>query len=79
MVCADAREMHLLPQVGAAWMRQGTQAEILTPGKNENHSLAGALPLETGTGLYGLGPRQNKGVLRELLTLRDTTSSTWII
>ena len=61
MVVADARDRHLLPKVGAAWRLHGTQAESLTPGKNEQHDLAGALHLETGTGLYGLGPRKNKG------------------
>jgi transposase len=73
MVFADELDMHLLPKVGAAWMLQGTQAEILTPGKNEKHSLAGALHLETGKVLYCLGPRKNNGLFRELLTLLDTT------
>jgi putative transposase len=43
MVCAEERDMHLLPKVGAAWMPQGTQAEVMTPGQNEQHYLAGAL------------------------------------
>jgi DDE superfamily endonuclease/winged helix-turn-helix protein len=73
MVFADALDIHLLPKVGAAWMPQGTQAEILTPGKPEKHSLAGALHLATGTLLYGLGPRKNNGRFRELLTLLDST------
>ena len=74
MVCADERALHRLPKVGAAWRRQGTQAEIRTPGTQAKPSLAGARHLETGTGLYGLGPRKNHGVLRELLTRLDTTS-----
>ena len=61
--------MHLLPKVGAAWMPQGTQAEVMTPGKNEKHYLAGALHLATGKVLYCLGPRKNNGLFRELLTL----------
>jgi putative transposase len=73
MVFADERDIHLLPKVGAAWMRQGTQAEIRTPGTNEKHYLAGALHLETGKVLYCLGPRKNNGLFRELLTLLDTT------
>ena len=73
MVLADARASHLLPQVGAAWRPQGTQAESLTPGTNEQHSLAGALQLATGQRLYGLGPRQNTGFFRDLLTRLDTT------
>jgi transposase len=73
MVFADELDIHLLPKVGAAWMRQGTQAEIMTPGKNEKYYLAGALHLATGTVLYCLGPRKNNGLFRELLTLLDHT------
>jgi transposase len=73
IVFADALAIHLLPQVGAAWMPQGTQAEGMTPGKNETHYLAGALHLATGKLLYCLGPRKNNGFFRDLLTLLDTT------
>ena len=48
MVFADARDIHLLPKVGAAWMLQGTQDEIMTAGTNEKYYLAGALHLATG-------------------------------
>ena len=73
MVFADGRDIHLLPKVGAAWMPQGTQAEIMTPGKNEKPYLAGALHLATGKVLYCLGPRKTNGLFRELFTLLDTT------
>jgi len=73
MVFVDELDIHLLPKVGAAWMPQGTQAEVMTPGKNEKPYLAGALHLATGKVLYCLGARTNNGVLRELLTLLDTT------
>lgn len=73
MVFADELDIHLLPKVGAAWMPQGTQEEVMTPGKNEKHYLAGALHLATGKVLYCLGPRKNNGLFRELLTLLDTT------
>jgi hypothetical protein len=73
MVFADELDMHLLPQVGAAWSPQGTQEEVMTLGTHEKHSLAGALPLATGKLLYGLGPRKNNGVFRALLTLLDRT------
>src|SRR5215510_13157330 len=69
MVFADALDIHLLPKVGAAWRRQGTQDEIRTPGTHEKHDLAGALQLATGQGLHCFGPRQNNGFLRALLTL----------
>jgi putative transposase len=73
MVFADELDIHLLPKVGAAWMPQGTQEEVMTPGTNEKHYLAGALHLATGTLLYCLGPRKNNGLFRELLTLLDAT------
>jgi transposase len=73
MVFADELDMHLLPKVGAAWMLQGTQDKIMTPGTNEKYYLAGALQLETGKVLYCLGPRKNNGLFRELLALLDRT------
>ena len=72
MVFADELDIHLLPKVGAAWMLQGTQEEIMTPGTNEKHYLAGALHLATGKLLYCLGPRKNNGLFRDLLTVLDT-------
>ena len=48
MVFADELDIHLLPKVGAAWMPQGTQEEVMTPSKNEKYYLAGALHLATG-------------------------------
>jgi putative transposase len=73
MVFADELDMHLLPKVGAAWMPQGTQEEILTPGTNEKHYLAGALHLATGKVLYCLGPHKTDGLFRDLLSLLDST------
>jgi hypothetical protein len=79
MVCADERDIHRLPKGGAAWMPQGTQAEVMPPGKNEQHSLAGALHLATGTWLSCLGPRKNHGLFRALLATLDQRSPTpWI-
>jgi hypothetical protein len=49
-------------------MLRGTQEEIMTPGTNEKHYLAGALPLATSRMLYCLGPRKNNGLFRDLLT-----------
>ncbi len=73
LVFADELDIHLLPKVGAAWMPQGTQEEVLTPGQNEKHYLAGALHLPTGKILHCLGPRKNNGLFRDLLTLLDKT------
>jgi hypothetical protein len=74
MVFADELAIHLLPKVGAAWMPKGSQEEVMTPGKNEKYSLAGALNLATGKLLHGLGPRKTNAVFRDLLTLLDRTS-----
>jgi DDE superfamily endonuclease len=74
MVFADELDIHLLPKVGAAWRPPGSQDESRTPGTNEKHYRAGALHLATGQMLYCLGARKNNGLLRELLTLLDTTS-----
>src|SRR5206468_2686689 len=65
--------IHLLPKVGAAWMPKGSQEEVMTPGQNEQHSLAGALNLATGKILHCLGPRKNTALFRDLLTLLDRT------
>jgi transposase len=73
MVFADELDIHLLPKVGAAWMPKGTQAHIMTPGKNEKHYLAGALNRATGELLHCRGPRKNNALFRELLTLLDRT------
>ena len=73
LVFADELDIHLLPKVGAAWMPQGTQEEVMTPGTNEKYYLAGALNLATGQLLHCLGPRKNNGLFRDLLTLLDQT------
>jgi hypothetical protein len=72
MVFADELDINLLPKVGAAWMPQGTQDEIMTPGTNEKCYLPGALHLATGQVLYQLGPGKNNGLFRDLLALLDT-------
>ena len=63
MVFADELDIHLLPKVGAAWMPQGTQVEVMTPGKNEKHYLAGALHLATGKLLLLPWPSQKQWVV----------------
>jgi transposase len=71
LVFADALDMHLLPQVGYAWMPQGPQVEVMTPGTNEKHDLAGALELATGTLHHAVGPRKTNELFRELLQRLD--------
>jgi transposase len=71
MVFADELDIHLLPKVGSAWMPKGTQVEVMTPGQNQKHYLAGALEPTTGTLHDTLGPRQTNARFRDLLTCLD--------
>lgn len=73
MVFADARALHLFPKVGAAWRPTGSQEEVLTPGKHDKQSLAGALTLATGELFHGLGPRKTHARCRALFTVLDQT------
>ena len=66
LVCADELDIPLLPQVGYAWRPQGTQVEVMTPGTNAKHYLAGALDLATATLHHALGPRNTNGLFRDL-------------
>ncbi len=67
MVFADELEMHLLPKVGCAWMPKGSPLEVMMPGQNQKHYLAGALELSTGTLHHGLGSRKTNALFRDLL------------
>jgi putative transposase len=72
MVFADELDIHLLPKVGCAWMPKGAQLEVMTPGRNQKHYLAGALEVSTGRLHHCLGPRKTNGLFRALLqTLED--------
>jgi putative transposase len=71
MVFADDLDIHLLPKVGCAWRPNGTQLEVMTPGQNQKHYLAGALDLSTGTLHHCLGPRKTNALFRDLLTMLD--------
>jgi transposase len=73
IVFADELDIHLLPKVGSAWMPKGTQVEIMTPGTNAKHYLAGALNLATGTLHHCVGPRKTNGLFRDLLQTLEAT------
>jgi putative transposase len=73
LVFADELDIHLLPKVGPQWMPKGTRHEVVTPGQNEKHYLAGALNPLTGQLHTCLGPRKNNGLFRQLLTVLDQT------
>lgn len=71
LVFADELDIPLLPKVGCAWMPKGTQLEVMTPGQNQKHYLAGALEVTTGTLHHCLGPRKTNALFRDLLTRLD--------
>jgi putative transposase len=52
-------------------MPKGTQLEVMTPGQNQKHYLAGALELTTGTLHHCRGPRKTNALCRDLLTGLD--------
>lgn len=47
-VYVDEVDIHLNPKIGADWMLEGLQKNVLTPGKNDKRYLAGALNATTG-------------------------------
>ena len=54
----DEVDIHLNPKIGADWMLRGQQKQVLTPGKNEKHYVAGALDAHTGRVAWVAGPRK---------------------
>src|SRR5438309_2796548 len=49
LLFADELDIALLPKRGYQWMPKGLQVEVLTPGQNEKHYLAGGWDFRTGT------------------------------
>jgi transposase len=74
LVFADELDIQLRPKVGDAWMPKGTQAEGMTPGTHEQHDLAGALDVATGTVHHCVGPRKTHELFRALLQALDAAS-----
>jgi hypothetical protein len=68
---ADALDIHLWPTVGCAWMPTGTPLEVMTPGPNQKHDVAGALALVTGTLHHCLGARKTTALCRDVLGVLD--------
>lgn len=68
---ADELDIHLLPKLGCEWTLKGTQAEVMTPGTNRKHYLAGALNFATGKLLSVVGVRKNRWLFIDLLRVID--------
>jgi hypothetical protein len=62
---ADELDIHLLAKLGCEWMLKGTQGEVMTPGTNRKHYLAGALNFATGKLLAVVGERKNRWLFIE--------------
>jgi putative transposase len=67
LLFADELDIPLLPKSGYHWMPQGTQVEVMTPGKNQKHYLAGAWDSHTGVVHHCCGPRKTNQLFRDLL------------
>jgi transposase len=72
LLFSDELDLHLLPKVGAQWMPRATQVEVMTPGRNEQRHLAGALDLRTGHVHHRLWFRKVTGLFLDLLNLVDS-------
>ena len=72
LLFSDELDLHLLPKVGAQWMPRAAQVEVMTPGRNEQRHLAGALDLRTGRVYHRLWFRKVNGLFLDLLNLLDS-------
>ncbi len=68
---ADELDIHLLPKVGYQWMPKGATVQLVTPGQNQKHYLAGALEPRTGRLLHCTSPRKTNALFRALLDRLD--------
>ncbi len=68
---ADELDIHLVAKIGYEWMLKGTQTEVMTPGTNRKHYLAGALNFVTGRMLAVTAERKNRWLFIDLLKLID--------
>jgi transposase len=55
----DEVDIHLNPKIGCDWMNRGTQKEVVTPGKNVKHYLAGAMDAASGRLTWVRAERKN--------------------
>ncbi|MEB2314128.1 MAG: helix-turn-helix domain-containing protein [Sorangiineae bacterium] len=70
---ADEIDIHLNPKLGRDRMSRGQQRRLVTPGKNENFYLAGALDVRSGALHTTGGARKSAALFCELLRLLART------
>jgi hypothetical protein len=75
LVFADARELHLLPKVGAQWTPRGQRLEIVTPGQDQCCYIAAALDFRTGQLIHRTGAQKNRFLFLDLLRALDRAYS----
>lgn len=63
----DEVDIDFNPKIGYAWMKQGQQTTIPTPGKNQKRYLAGALHAETGRVVWVESEKKNAFLFIRLL------------
>lgn len=64
---SDEVDIHLNPKLGRDWMPRGFQRQVVTPGQNKKHYLAGALNARTGALTTVGGPSKNSVLFCQLV------------
>jgi transposase len=72
LLFVDELDIALLPKTGYQWVPKGTQVEVLTPGTNEKHYLAGGWDVRTGVVHYCFGERKTNALFRNLLNMLES-------
>ncbi len=67
LLYVDEVDIHLNPKIGNDWMLAGQQKQVMTPGQNQKHYLAGALNAQTGRIAWVEGPRKTGALLIHLV------------
>ena len=67
LLAEDEAHVNLLPWLRSTWVVRGVRQEVMTPGKNEKHSVFGAIELATGRWLYHIAKRANSATFIEFL------------
>ena len=65
---ADETHLRLLPHIRYSWSLPGLRPHVLTPGKNRQMTVLGALTVATGILLHRLGRRRAADFPRSVLT-----------
>jgi transposase len=66
-VWEDEIDIHLNPKIGPDWMLRGTQRQVLTPGQNTKHYVAGAMDAQSERLIWVKGDRKHSGLFIALL------------